>query len=129
MPKGGPLFPIAHALRSLRVAVALQAHMPAVHPEMTIFLAKTYFFCYLERHAKIQNRRQTPSGRKVSGRKEKERKNNAKFSGRYVRPRTHNVRAHVLCSDKFIQVCWIKTLYNKLHHIPAVQLCSCNLHR
>ena len=29
------------------------------------------FFFYLERHAKIQNRRQTPSGRKVSGRKKK----------------------------------------------------------
>ena len=27
---------------------------------------------FLERHAKIQNRRQTPSGRKVSGRREKE---------------------------------------------------------
>ena len=27
-------------------------------------------FFYLERHAKIQNRRETPSGRKVSGRKE-----------------------------------------------------------
>ena len=56
---------------------------PAVHPEMTIFgvkggpspifvVAKYYFLCYLERHAKIQTRRQTPSGRKVSGRKKKE---------------------------------------------------------
>ena len=32
------------------------------------------FFCYLERHAKIQNRRQSPSGRKVSGSKEEERR-------------------------------------------------------
>ena len=57
---------------------------PAVHPGMTIwgvkrgspphsFLAKSYFFGYLERHAKIQNCRQTPSGRKVRERK-KERK-------------------------------------------------------
>ena len=49
-------------------------------------LAKSYFFCYLQNHAQIQNRRQTPSGRKVSGRmKEKERHNNAKFGGHYVR--------------------------------------------
>ena len=33
----------------------------------------------------------------VRGRKERrKRKNNAKFSGHYVRPRTHNVRAHAL---------------------------------
>ena len=55
--KGGARFPIPNALHVRRVAVALQANMPAVHPEMTIFLAKTYFFCYLERYAKIQNRR------------------------------------------------------------------------
>ena len=48
MAKGGPRFPIAHALRSFsahsknltsqnrRVAVDLQAHMPAVNLEMTI---------------------------------------------------------------------------------------------
>ena len=41
---------------------------------IAIFLAKSYFFCYLERHAKIQNRRQTHSRRKVSGRKEKEKR-------------------------------------------------------
>ena len=56
---------IVHALSSRRVAVALQAHMPAVHPEMTIWgvkggpphflCAKSYFFCYLERHATFQN--------------------------------------------------------------------------
>ena len=34
--KWGPRFPIAHALRFRRVAVALHAHMPAVHKEMTI---------------------------------------------------------------------------------------------
>ena len=82
--RGGPRFPIAHALRFCRVAVALHAHMPAVHTEITIwgvkggsppfFWAKSYFSCYLERNAKIQNRRQISSGRKVSGRKEKERK-------------------------------------------------------
>ena len=38
----------------------------------TIFLGlNLIFFCYLERNAKIQYRRQTPSGRKVSGRKKK----------------------------------------------------------
>ena len=31
---------LAHALRFRRVAVALQAHMPAVHPEMTIWGVK-----------------------------------------------------------------------------------------
>ena len=47
---------------------------PAVHPGMTIwgvkggsspqfFVAKSYFLFTIERHAKIQNRRQTPSGR------------------------------------------------------------------
>ena len=35
-------------------------------------------------------------------RKKKERKNNAKFSGHYVRPRTHNVRAHTLRSHQFL---------------------------
>ena len=52
--KGGPRFPIAHALRFRRVAVALQAHMPDVHQEIRIrgvkggspyfILAKSYFF-------------------------------------------------------------------------------------
>ena len=32
---------------------------------------------------------------------EKERKNNAKFSSHYVRPRTHNVRVHALRSHQF----------------------------
>ena len=35
-PKGGPHFPIPHTLRFRRVAVALQAHMPAVHSYITI---------------------------------------------------------------------------------------------
>ena len=34
----------------------------------------------------------------VEGRMKEERKNNAKFSGHYVCPRMHNVRAHELCS-------------------------------
>ena len=34
----------------------------------------THFFLYLERNAKIQNRSQTPFGRKVNGRKERRRK-------------------------------------------------------
>ena len=36
--------------------------------------AKSYSFCFLERHAHIKNRGQTPSGREVSGRKEKEKR-------------------------------------------------------
>ena len=36
--KGGPRFPIAHALRL--IATTLQAHMPAVLPEMTIWGVK-----------------------------------------------------------------------------------------
>ena len=55
--KGGPRFPIAYAPRSVAATpknVPLQAHMPAVHPEMTIWgvkggsppflFAKSYFF-------------------------------------------------------------------------------------
>ena len=38
--------------------------------------------------------------RKVSGRGKEERKNNANFSGHYVRQRTHNVRANALRLDK-----------------------------
>ena len=44
--------------------------------------------------------RQTPSGRKVRGRKKKKKKNNAKFSGHYVCPRTETVRAHALRSHQ-----------------------------
>ena len=45
---------------------------------------------------KFQLPRQTPSGRKVCGRKEEERKkNNAKFSGHYVCPRTHYVHTNM----------------------------------
>ena len=62
----------------------------------------SYFFCYLERHAKIQNNRKTPSGRKERGRKKEKRKNIAKFSGHYVRPRMHNVHAHALRSHQFL---------------------------
>ena len=66
--------------------------------------------------------RQTPSGRKVRGRKERRknnanfighyvcprvsthyvRTNNAKFSGHYVCPRTQNVRAHALRSHQLL---------------------------
>ena len=39
----------------------------------------------------------------VEGKKERIRKkNNAKFSGHYVRPHTHNVRAHALCLHKHL---------------------------
>ena len=40
----------------------------------------------------------------MEGKKKKERKRrktNAKFSGDYVRPRTHNMRAHALLSHQF----------------------------
>ena len=51
--KGGPCFPIAHTLHL--IAAPLQAHMPGVRPEMTIwgvkggpppilFVAKSNFF-------------------------------------------------------------------------------------
>ena len=40
------------------------------------------------------------AGRKVSAWKKKERKNNAKFSGHYVCPRTHKVRLHALRSHQ-----------------------------
>ena len=33
--------------------------------------------------------------------KERKKKNNAKFSGHYVRQRTHNVHAHALRSDQY----------------------------
>ena len=36
----GPRFPIAHALYFRKVAVALQAHMPAVHQEIMIWGVK-----------------------------------------------------------------------------------------
>ena len=36
----------------------------------------------------------------VEGKKERKKKNNAKFSGHYVHPRTHNVRAHALRSHQ-----------------------------
>ena len=49
----------------------------------------------------VRTKIQTPSGRKVHGRKERRRRrNNAKFSGHYVRPRTHNVCMHALRSHQ-----------------------------
>ena len=36
--------------------------------------------------------------------KEKERKNNAKFRGHYVRQRTHTVRVHALHSNQLLQI-------------------------
>ena len=54
----GPRFPIAHALYFRKVAVALQAHMPAVHQEIMIWgvkgesppfcLAKSFIFLTLK---------------------------------------------------------------------------------
>ena len=64
---------------------------PAVHPGMKIWGVQggsppflgTKFNFFLERQAKIQNRRQTPSGSKVRGRKERKRK---KEEGRRIMP-------------------------------------------
>ena len=39
---------------------------------------------------------------KIRKKKKKEKKNNAKFGGNYVRPRTHNVSAHILCSHQLL---------------------------
>ena len=36
----------------------------------------------------------------AEGKRRRKKKNNAKFSGHYVCPRTHNVRAHSLCSHQ-----------------------------
>ena len=45
--------------------------------------------------------------------KRKRRKNNAKFSGHYVRPRPHNVRTHALRLHQFVQCLkrfrWLQT--------------------
>ena len=45
-----------------------------------IFGAKSYFLCYLERHAKIQNRRKTHQGEKYVEGQKKERKKNIAFA-------------------------------------------------
>ena len=45
-----------------------------------ILWAKSYLFCDFERDAKIQNRSQTPSVRKVSGRKKKKERKNIAFT-------------------------------------------------
>ena len=67
----GAHLPIAHSLRFCPPRNYDLGGEWGVPPHF--YLAKSYFFCYLERHAKIQNRRQTPSGRKE--RKEKEERN------------------------------------------------------
>ena len=42
---------------------------------------------------------------------EKKEKNNAKFSGNYLRPRTHNVRVHALRSHQ-------KEMYSNIKESP-----------
>ena len=59
-------------------------------------LAKFYFLCYLERHAQIKNHRQTPFGRKVSGRKERKRKKYACAKGCAHIPIAHALRVRRL---------------------------------
>ena len=71
------------------------------HPLDNIYVTEQFIVCW--GGGPDQLPRQTPSGRKVRGRKkqeEKKEKNNAKFSGHYVCPRTHNVRAHALPSHQ-----------------------------
>ena len=67
------------------IATTLQANMPAVRPEMMIWVGKP-----------LQGENY------VEGKKERRRKkiNNAKFSGHYVYPRTETVRAHALRSHQ-----------------------------
>ena len=50
--------------------------------------------------------------------KEKRRKNNAKFSGHYVRPRTHNMRAHALRSHKKVFITWLPSKYTYPGYSP-----------
>ena len=98
---------------------------PAVHPGMTIwgvnggsppsfFWLNLIFFCDLERHAQIQNRRQTPSGRKVCGRKEERRRIMPSLVATTSSlARTHNVRTHSLRSHQKVLVdLWFGTVSN-----------------
>ena len=88
------------------------------------FVAKSYFLRYLERHAKIQNRRQTPFGRKVNGRKErrkKERRRKRRIMPSVVATtsaftQTHNVCAHALRSHQLS--------YQPLSVCPQLHLCG-----
>ena len=58
-----------------------------------IFLvSKSYFIYFLERHAKIQNRRQTPSGRKSKWKERKKKKNIAFTRGGAHLPIAHALR-------------------------------------
>ena len=59
----------------------------------------------------------------VEGKKEeiRRRKNNAKFSGPYVRPRTHNVRARALRSHQFFDCFKPLTFGKKCDH----ETCHC----
>ena len=96
---------------------------PAVHPGMTIwgvnggsppsfFWLNLIFFCDLERQ--IQNRRQTPSGRKVCGRKEERRRIMPSLVATTSSlARTHNVRTHSLRSHQKVLVdLWFGTVSN-----------------
>ena len=58
--------------------------------------------------------------RKVCAWKKKERKNNAKFGGHYVRQCRHNVCAHTLCSDKLYLYCIFTNIkfYRWTHLFP-----------
>ena len=80
-------------------------------------LAKSYFFCYLERHAKIQNHRQTPFGRRVSGRKKERKKKNkipslmatTSASARTTFVCTHSVRTNK-GGGGYVKIWWLMTI-------------------
>ena len=81
--KGGPRFSIVHALRLLSTQVKGPPH----------------FFCYLERHAKTQNCRQTPSQRKVTGRKmkKKEKEKRRRITPSLVATSSTSARTTFVC--------------------------------
>ena len=61
--------------------------------------------------------------RRKKKKEEKERKNNAKFSGHYVRRRTHNVRANTLCSHQNITKKQSYILYAEALVSSGIQAC------
>ena len=72
-------------------------------PYPIFFLHESFSYGLIRLPPEFQHPRQTPSGRKVRAWKKEEeerKKNNAKFSGHYIRPRTHNVRAQALRSHQ-----------------------------
>ena len=62
-------------------------------------------------------------GKKKERKKEEERrrrKNNAKFSGHYFRPCTHNVRAHTLRSHQYIDVVLVFITFSSCYKLCPI---------